>query len=169
MDSQAANTVVVVSSVLINLIHVQALQLLSQLQPWSFVVPLEVIGEITRPDCSEAQDHALNMEWIQVAPLDSPTEFELLATAMQRVELGESACLALARSRGWRIACDEKRKFLPLALDWLGQNQVVGTQGLVVLMIRRGLLSVEQADQYLEVWSRNRFRISISTFQELID
>lgn len=111
MDSNATDIVVVDSSVLINLIHVQALPLLPQLQPWSFVVPLEVVEEITRPDCSEALEHALEMKWIQVVPLDSTPEFELLATAMMRVELGEAACLALARSRGLRVACDEKRKF----------------------------------------------------------
>jgi predicted nucleic acid-binding protein len=168
MNSAATHCVVVDSSVLINLIHVQALHLLAQLQPWSFVVPLEVVSEITRPDCLEALAHAIQEKWLQIAPLNQPAEFELLAEAQLRVELGESGCLALARSRGWFMACDEKKKFLPLARDWIGQERILGSLGLVVLMIRWQLISLAEVDTYLEIWSKNKFRVSISTFRELI-
>jgi hypothetical protein len=66
------------------------------------------------------------------------------------------------------VACDEKGKYERLAVDWIGRERMLNTVGLVVLMIREGLLSVEEADGYLEVWKASRFVVRFRSFQELV-
>src|SRR5215470_3847723 len=59
---------------------------------------------------------------------------------------GEAACLAMAAARGWMVASDERRWFRREAVAHLGEGRLVTTAGLLVLAIRAGFLSMEEAD-----------------------
>ena len=80
---------------------------------------------------------------------------------------GEAACLAMAETRGWLIAPDEKRRFRREVIARLGEGRLVTTAGLFVIAIRAGAISVEEADHVKEVLERHRFRIAFRSFREL--
>ena len=77
--------VVADASVLINLIHVDALQLLGRLVRFEFVVIEHVIQEITRPDQAAALAHAMQQGWIRREGLDRPDGLEAFAGPSSRV------------------------------------------------------------------------------------
>jgi len=86
----------------------------------------------------------------------------------QVVGRGEAACLALAESREWLIASDEKRRFRREVLACLGDGRLVTTPGLFVLAIRAGAISVEEADEAKAILERNRFRMGFSSFRGVV-
>jgi predicted nucleic acid-binding protein len=81
---------------------------------------------------------------------------------------GEAACLALAESRGWLVASDEKRRFRREVLALLGSGRLVTTPGLFVLAIRAGGISVQEADEVKAVLERHRFRMGFRSLCEVI-
>ncbi len=58
--SSVTSVVVTDANIIINLLHVNRIDLLGQLRPYSFVVPEEVIVEIRDPGQSAALQEALN-------------------------------------------------------------------------------------------------------------
>jgi len=168
MSATAPATIVLDASVVINLIHVDVLRFLGQLVGFSFVAPEEVQDEMQRPTSREAFAQAMTEDWIRVVRLEELAEYGWNLEAQQSVQKGEAACLALARSRGWHVACDEGGRYAALAEGWLGKGQMLNTLGLVLLMLRAGLVSVVDADGYLPIWAENRFRVKLRTFQDLL-
>jgi predicted nucleic acid-binding protein len=81
---------------------------------------------------------------------------------------GEAACLALAESRGWLIASDERRRFRREVFARLGEGRLVTTAGLFVLAIRAGILTVEEADQMKAVLEQRRFRMTFASFRDVL-
>ena len=67
------------AGVLINLIHVEALQLLGRLTRFEFVVVDHVVQEITRPDQADALAKAIQHQWIRRASLERPDGLEAFA------------------------------------------------------------------------------------------
>lgn len=168
MSSTEAIVVALDSNVIINFNHVKALGVLSKLPGFSFVAPEEVKNEMMKEKSREGFALAESRGWISVVRLDEIEEHRWNLEAKRWIQKGEAACLALARSRGYHVACDEKRKYDRLTVDWIGRERMLNTVGLVVLMIRAGLLSVEEADGYLKIWKGSRFAVRFSSFQELI-
>jgi hypothetical protein len=81
---------------------------------------------------------------------------------------GEAACLAMAESRGWIVASDERRRFRREVFSRLGEGRLVTTPGLFVLAIRVGRLSVDEADQMKAVLEQHRFRMTFGSFRDVI-
>jgi predicted nucleic acid-binding protein len=156
------------TSILINLSHAGHLALLGKVVGLRFVVPDEVVAEVTEPKQLRAleaafADGALTRE--SIASLD---ELAIFAELSQILGSGESACLALASSRGWLVACDEKRVFLREARRRLGNGRILNTPGLYVLWIRAGALTVEEADAARAILDANRFKMKLSSFRDVI-
>ncbi len=107
------------SSVVINLHHTSHLGLLRALPTFQFVIPEEVIAEITEPTQAELLSQLVADGSLERVSLESPEELSFFADLSNRLGLGESACLAIAQSRGWLVACDEKRIFLREAKERL--------------------------------------------------
>lgn len=124
--------------------------------------------EVTDPRQGQVLQAALAEGALSVESLASPDELQIYADLSQILGSGESACLALAASRGWFVACDEKRVFLREAHSRLGDNRIINTPGLYVLWVRLGLLSVEQADDAKAVLETNRFKMSIQSFRDVV-
>jgi predicted nucleic acid-binding protein len=81
---------------------------------------------------------------------------------------GEAACLAVATTRGWLVASDEKRAFLREARNRLGPGRILNTPGLLVLAIRAGLITLEEADRAKHLLEQHRFRMRFNSFKDVI-
>jgi len=162
-------TVVVTdANVLINLIHVNSLELLGHLDGFRFVVVEEVICEISEPDQARALSQALDSGWISRTPLESLEGLELFTTLARTLGRGEAASLALSATFGYTVACDEKRVFRREAIARLGERRILTTPGILLLAIQARLISVNDADRMKKILEQRRFVMTFSSFGELM-
>ena len=166
--SSRTRVVVTDANVLINLIHVGRLDLLSALTGYEFVVPTEVEAEVSVPEQADELALAFEAGHVERLSFSGTLELEVYAELVQMVGRGEAACLAIAQVRGWYVASDERRRFLRLAGERLGPGRVLNTAGILVLAIRAGLLTVEEADQGKRVLEENRFKMRFSSFRDVL-
>jgi len=164
-----AVVVVTDANVLINLIHTGRLSLLGQLPGLRFVVPDNVVAEVTEGDQPARLAEALSAGTVGTCSL---TEFEDLTLFVElRAVLGsgESACLALAHGKGWHIASDERGRFRREAHARLGGQRLLTTPAIYLRAIRAGLLSVAEADADKVLLASRRFVMTFASFAELLD
>jgi predicted nucleic acid-binding protein len=160
--------VVTDANILINLIHAHALELLGHLDGYEFVVVDQVEAEITRPEQAAMLQQAIDTGWLHreaVTTIEGLTIFADLVRIMGR---GEAACLALAETRCWYVASDEKKAFRREALARLGQGRILTTAGLIVLAIRAKLLTIDQADAIKLLLEGQRFRMAFASFRDIV-
>lgn len=160
--------VLVDACVLINLAFTDRLGLLGSLPPFEFLAPGETLGEVLRPDLRLRVNHALASGWLREARLEDPASLTVYAELRRGLGAGESACIALAAERDGLVASDEKRVFLREARRCLGEGRVLNTPGLFLLALRRGLLSVAEADEAKLRLEEQRFRMAFASFQDLL-
>jgi predicted nucleic acid-binding protein len=161
--------VVADANALINLIHAGRLSLLGALAEYEFVVPENVVGEITNPAQYQALQTALAAGNLREEAITDSRELALYGELRQVMGRGEAACLALAESRGWFLASsDEKRRFRRETDARLGPGRVVTTPGLLILGIRAGALTVDEADQAKSTLARHRFRMPFGSFRDVL-
>jgi len=165
-----AETVVVVTdaNVLINLIRIGQLPLLGQLDGYRFLVPTEVANEITEPDQREALSEALAGGYLEQVVVDTMESLQLFAELRDVMGMGEAACLALAATRGCHIASDEKKRFRRRAVELIGEQRIVRTEGLLLEAIRQARISVAEADGFKAVLAANRYSMSFQSFSDLM-
>lgn len=155
------------ASVLINFSLAGCLDVLGNLG-LDIRVPEEVVAEVSRPVERLQVLEAISAGWITEEVLSEPDALALYVDLRKGLGAGESACLALAASCAGLVACDEKRLFLREARRCLGEGRVLNTPGLFLLAIRRGRLSVREADEIKLLLERHRFRMAFASFQELL-
>lgn len=168
MSPPALRIVVTDSNVLINLMHVSRLDLLGRIPGHEFVVPDHVREEITTPDGRALLDGAIGDGWLKLEPI---TDLDAIATFTELIDhigRGEAACIAIAVQRGWSIASDEKRRFRREAEARVGSSRILGTVEVFVLAIEARLLTVDQADADKLVLESRRFKVSFTSFRELV-
>lgn len=166
--TSATWVVITDTSLLINLTHTGHLHLLGRTPPYRFAVPDEVVSEVTEPDQRQAVETALDDDVIARISLESIEDLVLYSDFLRILGAGESACLALAKARGWLIVCDEKRVFLREARGRLGNGRLLNTVGLYLIWIRLRVLTVEQADEAKHVLETRRFRMSFGCFADIV-
>lgn len=154
------------ANVLINLAQVDRLDLLSDLQDLDFCIPQEVLAEVIRERVRV--EEALHRGHLRELLLGETGELALFADLRQIMGMGEAACLAMAVHRGALIASDEKRVFKREAEARLGPGRLLNTPGLLLLTIRRGILTVDEADNLKRDLEALRFRMKFESFRELI-
>src|SRR5713226_7248472 len=138
-DSSVAYIVVTDTNILINLIHVNRIDLLGKLPPYSFVVPEQVVAEVTNPLQASALKTALKTGLVQEVRLTELSELRLYGTLIWTLGSGEAACLALAQDKGWLIASDERKTFFREAVNRLGTNRILNTAGILIKAIKLGV------------------------------
>lgn len=164
------NRVVVTdANILINLIHIGRLDLLGKLAGFEFVVPPEVVQEISEPSQVAAFTTALNQGFLREEILIEIPALRLYAELVATLGKGEAACLSLAVTNGWMIASDERRKFRREVLARLGPDRLLNTPGLLFLAIRLGALSIAEADAALQILAGRRFKVKLKSFRELLE
>jgi len=161
-------TIVADANVLINLMHVNRLNLCSYLPDCTFVVPDHVRDEITDKVQRAALDDAVTRRIFHIEVIKTIDTISLFAELTTYVGRGEAACLALSVERNWIIASDEKRRFRREAENRIGSGRIIGTRDLYVLAIQAGLITVEEADADKERLEQLRFKMDFKSFQDLV-
>lgn len=162
-------TVVVTdANIVINLINGGIPELFGQLTNHDFVVTDEVMAEVNRPDQAAILAQALQAGWLRQETLTGIAGLQIYADLQQSMGRGEAASLALATTRGWWIASDERRAFLREAQVRVGSYRILNTPGLLVLAIRSGLVTVDRADEIKAVLESHRFRMRFASFRDVI-
>jgi predicted nucleic acid-binding protein len=167
--SEALKDVAVDASVLINLVHAGRLRLLVDLRRLRGLIPEDVLEEVLVPEQRAAVEEAIRSGYFELVRLDDPEVLDTFAELRTCLGKGEAACLALAHHGRYMVAADEKGVFLQLARERLGQGQIVTTPDLLLMAIRAGLLSVEEADEAKALLETRRFRMPFTSFRDLLD
>lgn len=160
--------VLVDANILINLAHVNRLDLLGSLTDLDFQVPMEVLNEILCEPGRTLVRECLGRGPLQEIQLSTLDELTLFTEFRAMMGMGEAACLALASCRGALIASDEKRVFRREAEARLGPGRILNTPGLLLLSIRRGLLTIDEADGLKSALEAQRFRMKFGSFREIV-
>jgi predicted nucleic acid-binding protein len=155
------------ASVLINLAHAGHLRLLGQTPGYRFLVLEEVLAEIKVRYQKDLLEEAIRSGLLGLAAIETTGELTTYADLTIILGSGESACLALASSRGWSVACDERRVFLREARARIGENRLINTPGLYLIWIRSGLLTIAEADEAKLKLESNRFKMGFASFGDL--
>ncbi len=127
-------TVVLDATVVISLAKAGRLGLLGTLPGWLFVVPDQVVEEVTYPDQAEALRQVIQAGGLRRESSTDPGEMALYAELRRRMGKGEAACLAMAATRGWHLASDDRgRAFRRLLREHLGDDRLMSTPALLAL------------------------------------
>lgn len=166
MPQTSRAPIAVDTSVLLNFLKAQRLDLLRACGA-RLVIPAEVRSEVRRPDQVAALDAALSAGWIVEETMTATVEVALFAQLAARgtLGLGERAVIALAVSRGWGAALQDK----PAREEALRRNKAVelhGTESFVREAIEHGAITWQEADALLLEWrTQHRFRSMLTTFR----
>ena len=155
------------ASVLINFLVISKVSLLASLPGIGFVVPDEVVAEIRRPAQARALAAAIDRGDLRRLESMTPDEADDFLRLNEDFGRGESACLAVARARGWFVACDERGAFLNRAGKALGEGRVLDTPNLLMLAIDAGLLTIAEADELKQELESARFKMPFGSFRDL--
>jgi predicted nucleic acid-binding protein len=154
--------------IVINLLRVNRLDLLGALGPYVFHVPREVVEEIEYPDQQQAVQMAIQQGWIHQTRLEDPLELQTFVRATAQLGKGESACIALAETRNWVLGTDDSKGAKWKKVISVPGIQILNTPGIILLAIRKGAITIQQADEIKKTLEENRFRMGFSSFQDLV-
>ncbi len=162
-------TVVVVTdtTVLVNLIHIDRTEFFARIPDYEFILPEEVFQEVMDEDQRAALGRAVADNVLRVETITDVHEIALKIELSARLGQGESACLAIASARGYAVATDDI-KAARVATELLGEGRILTTPGLLVLAIRVGLMTVEEADACKRTLESRRFIMSFGSFREIV-
>jgi predicted nucleic acid-binding protein len=166
--SDPSRVIVADANVLINFIHVGQLALLAALPGYEWVVPEDVVAEITDPVQRTQLDRAIANQQFRVETVTEPDDLVQYAELRRTLGRGEAACIVLATRNGWLLASDEKGRFQRETTARLGSGRVVNTVGLFVAAIRAGLISIDAADDAKAILAERRFRMSFASFRDVL-
>ena len=171
MEVNHPTTIVVDTSVLINFLCIDRMDLLAR-HSYSLRVTEHVAEEVKNYYSDERK--RLEDAFKSAILREERVEARILAgvpaslAASRRLGLGERSAIALAISKGWQLAIDDRRATKE-ALEIGSSLEIVTTQDLVVSMIRENLLSVAEADGIKHIWTtRYRFHLRIESFADLV-
>ena len=145
------------ATVLSNLLQTDRIHLLGSLGNHGFVVPAEVVSEITEPEHTKMLNQAIDAGHFTLKTFSSPTELELYADHKRTMGIGQSACLAMAEVHNWCVASDHRDRFLNVAKTRLGAARILNTRTLVLLAFIGNPMTAEIAD-HLNVPIRDHLR-----------
>jgi predicted nucleic acid-binding protein len=165
--SDPSRTLVIDTSVLINFIVVERLDLLTALPGTVCVVTDHVRGEITDdyPGQVALLLNAIEQGSIKLLRVDSPEELQTFADLeASGLGAGERSAFAAARHRGCVVAIDDRRA-IRIASRSLGDFSIVRTEDIVRESITAGIVSVAEADAFKHRWEAlHRFRLPFESF-----
>lgn len=160
------------TSVLINFLAIDRVDLIASHPEYQFFVTEHVRSEVTTHYGEQLVrlEKSLNGGGLKEMRGESIEELTLFAQLSRnpRLGLGECAAIAAAVTRTQTLAIDDKaaRK---AATELSPELVVLDTQAIVLSLIRSGALAVEEADAIKEIWGRDCcFRLKIASFPDLI-
>jgi predicted nucleic acid-binding protein len=160
--------VVIDSSFLINFLVLDQMDILGRLPQFHFHVVNHVSAEIRHEDQRRRLRAAIEGGIVTEIEITNPGEILLYDELRQFLGDGESASLAVAVSRRWVIAADEKGRFRRELIARLGENYLLDTAGALVTAIRAGVITTAQAEALRAHLRENRFEMDPRPFDELV-
>lgn len=169
MAEESATVVVITdANVVINLFHIGRLTIFGSLPPYRFRIPSEVLAEIIDPAQQAAVTACIEAGDVEEIAVDDMASLSLFADLRDVMGRGEAACLALATTRGFYIASDEKRRFRRRAVELIGEARILRTEHLLVEAIRRNHITVEDADRCKDTLAANSYALPFASFADIL-
>lgn len=154
--------------ILINFAIVNRLDVLGKIAGYHFHVTREVLGEIEDPEQRERVEQAVRDGAVQLTALSSPDELAIFVQHNELLGKGESSCLALVQHRQWVLGTDETKGNKWLQVINAEKGHVLNTPGIILLAIRTGILSLDEADAIKSTLESRRFKMSFKSFEDLV-
>ena len=167
-DSDGRLLVVAESSFLINFLVVDRMDILGSLPQFRFHVVNHVRAEIRYDDQRARLRAAIESGVVAEIEITDPGEIRVYDELRRVLGDGESASLAVAVSRRWVIAADEKGRFRRELFALLGEGYLLDTVGALLTAIRAGVIIVEEAEALRARLRENRFEMDPTPFDELL-
>ena len=155
--------------VLVNFVRIDRLDLLVGHPTSCFVVPEQVLEELTEPGQRARVREALADGGLELVVSTDLDEIAKASELRRHLGRGEAVAIAVAEHRGWHIATDEGRRTRRTILERLGAGRLWTTPGIVLECIRVGKLSVVDADAIKAQLERHRFRMAFASFADLLE
>ena len=157
------------TSVLINFLVLDRARLLTGVPTHRFAVTDHVRAEITAHYHEQLQrlEQAFSAQILEEITVSDLAEVQIFAELTAKgLGIGECSAIAVAVHRQLTLAIDDKRATKKVAS--LGLNlSILTTESLMVLLIKQGALSVDEADAVKLDWEQNhRFRLPFGSFAE---
>lgn len=150
---------------LINLFHVRRSDLLTGLTEYNFRLTSLVIDEISDPAQKADLKTLLEKGTVRFEPVTDPEVILKIDSLAKVVGPGEASCLALAWKTGWAVGTDDG-KARRLNGKAMKPVNLLTTPGLMLKAIRKGLLTLEEADEIKERLEGKRFIMAFKSFRE---
>lgn len=148
---------------LINFLAIDRTDLLGRRLDYRIHIPMEVVGEILRPDERVRLLRAIergDMYTVELVEINELTEYSGLVR--EQIGKGEAACLGIAIARGWTVASDERRRFARLARERLPDRPLITTRATIIQAVALGHSTVAEAFAIQDVLAaEHRFRMSL--------
>jgi len=165
----AEEPIVLDTSVLINYIHVDRLDLIAGC--WAEIRVVEQVQqELEYDEQRLVFERALAISQIQVFSVDDPV---LIADALKIYQVdrrgkGESYSFVYASASNLPLAIDDKRaRSLFATKD--ATLKMCTSKDLMVKALRMGLVSVAEADEIKDIWANQcRYRLKVESFRDLL-
>lgn len=158
--------------VLINFARIGRLDLLTAHPQYSFLVTNHVRAEVLEHyrEQFEAVEKAIDVGLLTELTVDSPEELGDFGklVALKSLGVGECSAIAVAKHRSLILAIDDvtaRKK----AQRFDSGLVLLETEELIVSLIRKKVLSIEEADGIKDDWEANhRFTLKFTSFREKI-
>jgi predicted nucleic acid-binding protein len=160
--------VVADSSFLINFLALDRLDILAALQQFRFHLLDHVVAEIRHDDQRSRLEVGIQGRVLEPLEIEDLDEVRLYDEFRQILGDGEAACLAVAVRRRWLLAGDEKGRFQRELFSRLGAKYLLNTLGALVMAVRAGVLTIEQAERLREELRKRRFETGLRPLRELL-
>ncbi len=156
------------ASFLINFLVLDGMDILGQLPQFRFHVVNHASAELRYEAQSRRLRAAIENGIMTEIEITEPGEILLYDEFRRFLGDGESASLAVAVSRRWVIAADEKGRFRRELFARLGENYLLDTAGALVTAIRAGAITMALAETLRARLRENRFEMDPRPFDELV-
>jgi predicted nucleic acid-binding protein len=167
-DADGRLLVVVDASFLINFLAVDRMDILGKLPRLRFHLVNHVRAEVRHDDQRARLAAATDGKVMTDIEITDPAELRLYDEFRRFLGDGESASLAVAVSRRWVIAADEKGRFRRELFARLGEDYLLNTLGTLLTAIRTGVVTVAEAEALRTQLRANRFEMDPTPFDELL-
>jgi predicted nucleic acid-binding protein len=167
--SEGRLLVIADTSFLVNFLTLDRMYILRGLQAYIFYAPNHVVAEVEYAEQRERLSAALTEGTVTELEITDPAEIALYDELRRFLGDGEAACLAVAATRRWVIATDEKRRLRREIFERLGEEYLLNTPGAIVAALRAGLLTVPEAEVIRGELARHRFVMAdLPSLEELL-
>lgn len=166
MPQQGPTPIVLDTSILLNFVKIGRTELLGQLGT-SVVLLDQVFDEVRHSEQRAVVEDAVASGTLELQSVRDPVEVALFANlrSERRLGPGECAVLAVALTRNW-VAGLQDRKASAEGQRRSEDLVLYQTEDLVLILIKAGYLTIEEADELLVEWAaKHRFRSKIASFR----